>query len=232
LTSNRLRITAGFFHAETGTYEVFWESRPFAWEPGSTITMATRHSVDVNRFCVDIWPGAPLAASKEGVGLQGKFAVHQPASGTDLPKAGRASLRLFMMPGAPQGKSAAKEEDSLSLPGLQIFSRDREGWVSGSLSKELPDGALELRGEDSRVWLVKPWEQVSLVRIPALTNGSIGISQASAGPFSMRTTLSQESQGNTQTSSVGVRSGTSATVSATSAGSSAAASWKAHGTIG
>mmetsp|Transcript_136441 Transcript_136441/g.436628 ORF Transcript_136441/g.436628 Transcript_136441/m.436628 type:complete len:215 (+) Transcript_136441:206-850(+) len=157
---SRLRVTAGFFHPEMGTYEVFWESRPFAYEPGCTIAVAARHSVDVNRFHVDVWPGAPLASPP-----QSAKALEAPASGADLRQAGQGSLRLFALPPPPpQAKGSANFA-------LQIFSLKGKDWVSGNVSKELPDGSMEI-GKGSKVWVVKPWEQAPLVRFPAFADGS------------------------------------------------------------
>eukprot|EP00444_Apocalathium_aciculiferum_P059726 CAMPEP_0183599674 /NCGR_PEP_ID=MMETSP0371-20130417/179553_1 /TAXON_ID=268820 /ORGANISM="Peridinium aciculiferum, Strain PAER-2" /LENGTH=240 /DNA_ID=CAMNT_0025811743 /DNA_START=8 /DNA_END=726 /DNA_ORIENTATION=+ len=93
---SRLRVTAGFFHPEMGTYEVFWESRPFAYEPGCTIAVAARHSVDVNRFHIDVGPGAPLASPPQSAKV-----LEAPASGADLRQAGQGSLRLFALPPPP-----------------------------------------------------------------------------------------------------------------------------------
>eukprot|EP00444_Apocalathium_aciculiferum_P038156 CAMPEP_0183490226 /NCGR_PEP_ID=MMETSP0370-20130417/181839_1 /TAXON_ID=268820 /ORGANISM="Peridinium aciculiferum, Strain PAER-2" /LENGTH=262 /DNA_ID=CAMNT_0025683563 /DNA_START=72 /DNA_END=860 /DNA_ORIENTATION=- len=158
MASSRLRVTAGFFHPEMGTYEVFWESRPFAYEPGCTIAIAARHSVDVNRFHVDVWPGAPLASSPEVA-----KALPAAASGT-LRQAGLGSLRLFALPAPPQANGLAKAD-------LQIFSLKGKDWVSGNVSKELPDGSIEI-GNGSKVWVVNPREQASLVRFPAFADGS------------------------------------------------------------
>mmetsp|Transcript_136443 Transcript_136443/g.436634 ORF Transcript_136443/g.436634 Transcript_136443/m.436634 type:complete len:213 (+) Transcript_136443:206-844(+) len=155
---SRLRVTAGFFHPEMGTYEVFWESRPFAYEPGCTIAVAARHSVDVNRFHVDVWPGAPLASSPEAAkGLPA-------ATSGALRQAGLGSLRLFALPAPPQANGLSKAD-------LQIFSLMGKDWVSGNVSKELPDGSMEI-GKGSKVWVVKPWEQAPLVRFPAFADGS------------------------------------------------------------
>lgn len=192
MPSSRVRVTAGFFHADSGHYEIFWESRSFAWEPGLVINVEQRHSVDVNRFRVDVWPGAPLAVPVDA--SRAELAVQQPCPSRGLPfsqapavedsglrQAGQASLRLLMLPGAPP----VLGEDLPALPGLQIFSCGRDGWVAGSLARELADGSLELRDGPSSIYSIKPQDQPSLVRIPALMNSAwstLASSQNSSSP--------------------------------------------------
>mmetsp|Transcript_91141 Transcript_91141/g.260771 ORF Transcript_91141/g.260771 Transcript_91141/m.260771 type:complete len:89 (-) Transcript_91141:153-419(-) len=83
------------------------------------------------------------------------------------------------------------------MVGLQVFSRDRNGWAAGVVSRELPDGSLEIRGANSEVVLAKPEAQPTLLRVPALETYTIGTLQGGTEFFTIGTQSSLQSQGST-----------------------------------
>eukprot|EP00405_Crypthecodinium_cohnii_P000008 CAMPEP_0194757308 /NCGR_PEP_ID=MMETSP0323_2-20130528/10831_1 /TAXON_ID=2866 ORGANISM="Crypthecodinium cohnii, Strain Seligo" /NCGR_SAMPLE_ID=MMETSP0323_2 /ASSEMBLY_ACC=CAM_ASM_000346 /LENGTH=291 /DNA_ID=CAMNT_0039677191 /DNA_START=82 /DNA_END=957 /DNA_ORIENTATION=+ len=201
-SATRIRVSAGFYHAESGLYEVFWTQRPFHWEAGCLITVAPRHSVDANRFHLDVWPGAPLAEITSAAAKQGTASEAVVASSSK-------SLRLLALPAPPKalenGQKALPDyrlssaEESLVLPGLQIFARNAQGWVPQTVSKELQNGTLEVTGGGSsgpRCVTLNPEEEPALIRMPplALLDGTLSPSEASRYIYSMRSTLSQSEQ--------------------------------------
>lgn len=142
MKSDMISVTAGFFHPETGAYEVFWESRRFSWESNATISMGQRHSVDANRLRVDVTPGSPEAPRSAPRG-QGRQALLMLAGG----EAGEAVAVFSRRPGAAAGS-----------------------WMPGAVSRALPDGTIEVTGERG-TWRVQPTQEAALVAIPSIGPG-------------------------------------------------------------
>mmetsp|Transcript_54696 Transcript_54696/g.123064 ORF Transcript_54696/g.123064 Transcript_54696/m.123064 type:complete len:333 (-) Transcript_54696:81-1079(-) len=65
MRSGMVIVTAGFFHSDRVAYEIFWDSRRFAWEPNSAFAIKPRHSIDVNQFRVDVAPQSPEAPPRK-----------------------------------------------------------------------------------------------------------------------------------------------------------------------
>jgi len=144
MKSDMIIVTAGFFKPEDGTYEIFWQNRRFSWESDISICACPKHSVDANRICVDVFPGAQ-----------------------ELPRGGaraRASGQTFRMLMLP--------DTIRNLDGIRVFSRRPGGgrsaseWQSSDLRKALPDGSLEVTADEGSRSLVQPVREASLLALP------------------------------------------------------------------
>mmetsp|Transcript_136038 Transcript_136038/g.434316 ORF Transcript_136038/g.434316 Transcript_136038/m.434316 type:complete len:317 (+) Transcript_136038:87-1037(+) len=163
MKSNMIVVTAGFFMPEDGTYEIFWENRRFSWESELSICVAARHSVDANRVCTDVFPGAPEVprGCRGGAPPRGSAGTGQRGGG-----------QLKMLP----------DNASPTLEGLKLFSLRPKGaggssskagggeWQSCELKQALPDGSLEVSDshtEGSRsLRLLQPLREPSLLLLP------------------------------------------------------------------
>jgi len=132
-------VTAGFFRPERGAFEVFWERRRFSWEPGLRLTVRSRHSIDANRFHVDVYAGAPEADSWVP---NAAYARREPA---------RSMMLLPQVPGR-------------TLEGYPAVAYTQVGnqWSAADVTHVLPDGSFFLE-DGSFSWLVNPQEQATLM---------------------------------------------------------------------
>eukprot|EP00428_Durinskia_dybowskii_P018297 CAMPEP_0170212184 /NCGR_PEP_ID=MMETSP0116_2-20130129/5709_1 /TAXON_ID=400756 /ORGANISM="Durinskia baltica, Strain CSIRO CS-38" /LENGTH=344 /DNA_ID=CAMNT_0010462721 /DNA_START=19 /DNA_END=1053 /DNA_ORIENTATION=+ len=223
MVSGRIRVTAGFFHADLGRYEIFWESRPFTWEAGVKVSVGTRHSVDLNVFRDDVLPLSSISEetrNSSGLGEEHMArrgarvdAVEQPIARRDR-TSGRAALRLS--PAEPAAKAAiangnADDATDSTLSGLVIYTHGASGWVSGTVARELEDGTLEVESGSNR-WTLQPQEQVALLPLPApvraRTIADTTPSFEPAGSWSTTAVPSATSlQGSSKASSASSRSG-------------------------
>lgn len=200
MKADMILVAAGFFVPQVGAYEVFWEPRRFAWESGCVISVGARHSVESNKYRVDVHPGA-----KE-VPRTGKTLPYGGScgGGLDAPR----SLRLLMLPEEEHTQKAISAGGTLlkelrvysqrpgvragavslsvaapsSLPGTgSTLSSGSGSWAGSAVTRAMEDGSLEVQDSDGSLRIVRPEHEVSLVALPAGTTAAGWVSRAMGG---------------------------------------------------
>lgn len=187
-----ISVTAGFFHPTTGTYEIFWENRRFSWESGMTISIGNRHSVDANKFRVDVYPNAAEVPKK--------FSHKDTYSRDKL-----HCMHMLMLPGHTRGDNIEAGAKPRVASELTVYSRrlgsgassgtasTGSSWIGSSVSRALPDGSLEVSDCDGTTRRVNPAEEVALVALPpGITDWAKNLPAWPSGPSTI-SSVGQES---------------------------------------
>mmetsp|Transcript_104863 Transcript_104863/g.224098 ORF Transcript_104863/g.224098 Transcript_104863/m.224098 type:complete len:376 (-) Transcript_104863:90-1217(-) len=198
MTSSNIIVTAGFYNGpEENAYEIFWERRPFAWEPSAMIAILPRHSVDSNRCRADVLMPGRMAEAVPSL-VSGMAAVYRPdymaqQQAAEAAWGPRRKAELLMLPpvgdegGRPALPDAATRVGSIApkdcsgdgIARFPIYTLTGDGWRCVEIISMAIDGTLEVEDGDGQVRTVKPESEATLLPLLPWAKQPLGASQNS-----------------------------------------------------